>query len=548
MTGMENPADKTTIGQIFTQNSLIIPEKPALVWKDQRSISYGTITDISEQVAKSLIGLGIDPGRFIAIWALNEAKWLYSMGGSSMAGYPFIGLNTAYKAPELRQVLAHSGASVLFIGDDKTGTTSFASNIAELCPEIYTDPPGTWRSAVFPDLQYVVSFGSTDIPGILSWDEFIKKGISIDDDMLIRQASAVQPDDLALIMYTSGTTGFPKGVMHTHKNLIASADIVSSRIRLTDTDVACIPVPFFHILGITMAVASLWTQGQIAIIDRFSAKDTLQTIEECRATALYGIVSMFAFALETQKAENFDLKSLRTGIIAGSLCPPDLVTKVIEEMGISEFVIGYGSTEAICLIASLPDDPVAKRSDSLGTPLPGVEIRIVDGKDGTMVQQGEIGEALARSPWCMKGYYQMPEKTSEALDSLGFYHTHDMMYEDSDGYFHFVGRIDDLIIRGGENIFPKEIEQELHTHPDVRDCAVIGIPCEYYGEEIVAFIILKEEAKVIALELKRYCSNTMAIHKVPSLIIIVDSFPLSGTGKVQVSKLREIAFAYQENR
>jgi fatty-acyl-CoA synthase len=541
MTGKYEIPGNCTIGTLISEQAKKRPDRLALVMRDKDGITYGEMDGISMQVAKSLLALEIPERSIIAIWALNSPEWIYAMGGSARTGHPFSGLNTKYQTAELRQVLSHSGAAVLFIGEGSGGIEGFSDILYQVCPDGKESPPGVFRSGNLPSLRHVISFSHIPHPGMFTWGEFLSLGEGISDDLVLKKQEEIDPDDMAMIMYTSGTTGIPKGVIHTHLDLILVEYLIAKRFDMAESDVSCLPVPFFHILGITMPFSSFITGGTVALLERFSAREMLLTVETYRATSVHGIVTMFSAVLDELKRNSYDISTLRCGLIAGSRCPPDLVGQIIDSMGMPGFMIAYGSTEGICITMSLLDDSRKHKTETLGLPLSGVKMKIVDPSTGASLLPGEVGEALVKCPWMMKGYYHMPEATERVLDPDGFYHTHDLMCVDEDGYYRFIGRIDELIIRSGENLYAVEVEGPLLRHPAVLDAKVVGIPCEYYGEDVVAFVILRPGMKETSHGLKKYLRSTISLHKVPSAILFSDRFPQTASGKVHLALLREMA-------
>jgi fatty-acyl-CoA synthase len=537
-----------TIGGLFSSLAELIPGSPALLTRTGERETYAQLNRTATAVAKALLALKISPGSHIAIWALNSHRWIHTMAGASRIGSPFIGLNTGYLAADLERVLNHSDAEILFLGEGAGKEELFFDIFAGIAPEITTCEPGSFRSEKFPLLRFVISTGRSPYQGVLSWDEFIAGGETIPDEVMKQREDTVQHDDCAMIMYTSGTTGIPKGVMHSHTDLVLGGYLVAERLSLTDSDIACSPLPLFHIFGITMPFCSFTTGGSIVMTERFSGAECLQAIEACHATSIYGVVTMFTALLEEVNHARYQIGSLRCGLISGSRSPPDLVDDIIEHLDIPGFVIGYGSTELLCVTISRAGDSLMHRRETLGFLMDYAEMQIRDPNTGDMLPPGEIGEAWVRCPWMLKGYYKMPEITATVMDKDGFFKTGDLISLDDDGYYRFIGRIDELIIRGGENVYAIEIEEPLRQHPAVRDARVVGIPCRFYGEDIVAFVIRKPGAVEGHLEMKKYLRGIIASHKVPSAIIIIDQFPVTGNGKVRLSQLREMAVQIRDGR
>ncbi len=376
---------------------------------------------------------------------------------------------------------------------------------------------------------------------MFTWQEFLANSNTISDEELILRENTVTGEDIFTIQYTSGTTGTPKGAMLTHSNYVTNAFAIAKCQGLVKQDISCIPLPFFHAYACIAIMSAIAVGATIAVIERFSAQELLRTIEGCQATAVCGTPTMFVAALEEMTKHHYNLSSLRGGNIAGAPCPPQLVNDVIEKMGAREFGIIYGTTETIISTMNRWDASLEHRIGTLGQALPEVELKIMNPQTGEEAPLGDAGELCIKSPSKMKGYYNMPEATAQGIDPAGWYHSGDLVYMDNQGYYHITGRIKDMIIRGGENVYPAEIEDFLYTHPKIKDAQVVGIPCEYYGENIVAFVRLQEGETATPLEIKRYCREKIAIHKVPAQFFFVNQYPQTASGKVKKFMLREMA-------
>ncbi len=403
--------------------------------------------------------------------------------------------------------------------------------------------PGELEASRVPKLKNVVFIGEQVPPGMFGWEEMLALGEKVSDGELARRQDCLSPDEVINMQYTSGTTGFPKGVMLTHTNIIGNAKSVAACMNFSAADNLCIPVPFFHcfgcVLGTLTCVVSAATMSPVI---QFRPDVVLETVQAHRCTALHGVPTMFIAELEQMEKEKYDTGSLRTGIMAGSPCPIEVMKKVVYQMGAEQMTIAYGQTEASPVITQTrPTDALELRVATVGRALPDVEVKIVDLPTGKQVGNGVQGELCTRGYHVMKGYYKMPEATAEVIDAEGWLHTGDLAVMDQNGYCKITGRIKDMIIRGGENIYPREIEEFLYTHPKVRDVQVVGVPSLKYGEEVVAYVQLKEGREADAGELRRFCEGKIAYHKIPVDFIFVDQYPTTASGKIQKYKLRQLA-------
>jgi fatty-acyl-CoA synthase len=437
-------------------------------------------------------------------------------------------INSGYRAYELEYALKQSDTAILFLTDGSAK------------PGEYLEALGQVRENL-PALRQVVVLGAAECPDSLSWPEFLARGEKIDPLVLSDREQEVGGDDIFTIQYTSGTTGSPKGARQTHRAYLSNTLSIAERQGLAAYDSLCVPLPFFHAYGCLMVIASLVVGGTVIAIERFRAADMLRAMEQHRATAVSGTPTMFVAALEELASHSYDLTSMRGGNMAGAFCPPDLVLKVIDRMHAPEFGILYGSTEGLVSLMNPAHSPQGKRIGTVGSVMPGYAFKIVDPKTEKEVPQGGQGELCVKGPGVMRDYYRMEEKTAQTLDQDCWLHSGDLASADPDGYVFITGRIKDMIIRGGENVYPAEIEEFLFTHPKIADAQVVGIPCDYYGEDIVAFVRLRQGEAATAIELKKYCRERIAINKVPANFFFVDQYPQTVSGKVQKFKLRELA-------
>jgi fatty-acyl-CoA synthase len=534
--------DKITIGELVNRMASKYPDNEALVYpfRDLRH-SYKEFSEIRNKVAKSLLKLGVQKGEHVAIWAANLPEWVYTQFGSGTIGAVLVTVSTSFKQMELEYQLKQSDATTLIMMEG-TRNSDFRSIINELCPELKKCKPGKLVCKRLPDLKNVIMIGGNKYPGMFSWDEFMQLGEDVSDEELAMRVAEVDPDDTALMIYTSGTTGFPKGVMLTHYNIIANAIAQATLMNLKPEDRMCIAVPFFHSFGTTASNTCCVATGATMVpVEFFDPDAVLRTIEKERCTVLNGVPTMFKLELEQLEKGNYDVSSLRTGTIAGAACPADLVKKLVDVMHMSEVITSYGQTEASpCITSTRCDDPLEWKAMTSGRPIPGVEVKIVDPETGMEVPQGKQGEIYARGYNVMKGYYKMPEATTKTVDSEGWLHTGDAGFLDENGNLVITCRLKEMIIRGGENIYPREIEDFLRIHPLIKDVQVVGVPSEKYGEEVMAFIRVKEGHTLTAESVKNFCKGQITSFKIPKYIAFVDDYPYTASGKVQKFKLRDM--------
>jgi fatty-acyl-CoA synthase len=534
---------KITIGELVDRIAASYPDSDALVYPDRGlRYSYKQFLQACDQIAKGLMKLGVKKGESVAIWATNVPEWVLTQFGAPRIGAVLVTVNTNYKVFELEYLLRQSDSTTLIMIEG-TRSSNYIDMVYELCPELNECAPGHLKSERLPFLKNVIVIGEKNYPGMFTWEEVIKMGREITDEELAARRAALEPDDVINMMYTSGTTGFPKGVMLTHHNLIANACGVAECLKFSPDDRLCIPVPFFHCFGCSLGTMTCMVSGAAMVpVEVFEPRKVLQAVEEERCTALHGVPTMFILELELMEKENFDTSSLRTGIMAGSPCPIEVMKKVATTMGAKEIVITYGQTESSPAITNTrTNDSLELRVSTVGRALSGVEVKIVDPETGAQVPSGEQGEICARGYNIMKGYYKMPEATAAAIDEDGWLHTGDLGVMDENGYCKITGRLKDMIIRGGENIYPREIEEFLYTHPAVKDVQVVGVPSTKYGEEVMAFIQLRKEQTATEEEIKNFCEGKIARYKIPRYITFVDSYPITASGKIQKYKLREMA-------
>ena len=531
-----------TIGQALRQQATTLPDHEALVFP-QRSFraTYADYDGMVDDVARGLLAMGIERGDHVAVWATNWPEWVLLHLGTARVGAVLVTINPACRSHELAYALKQSDSKALFLIDRFKDSDYFAL-VGQVCPELAASLPSELAAEQLPALRWVVSIPDHPVAGMASWHEVLEAGESVAHDRLTEREAGLEPDQPINLQYTSGTTGFPKGVLLSHRNLLLNAWSVGACQRLTPEDRVCVPVPFYHCFGCVIGTLCSMVHGTAMLVpaEYFDPVATLDCIEQGRATSVYGVPTMFIAQLEHPSFEGRDLSSLRTGIMAGSPCPIEVMNRVIDEMGAAEITIAYGLTEASPAITqTLTDDPVELRVSTVGQVIPGVEARIVDPESGEPVADGLQGELCARGHNVMVGYYQMPEATAEAIDDEGWLHTGDLAVRDANGYFRITGRIKDMIIRGGENIYPREIEEFLYANPKVEDVQVVGVPDAKFGEEVCAWIKLRHGETADAEEIREFCKERLAYFKVPRYIEFVEEFPMTVTGKVQKFKMRD---------
>ncbi len=541
----------STIGDMLDVQVERFADRDALVNVESgERFTYAEFRDEVERVARGLMALGIQRGHHVGIWSTNYSEWVLTQFATAKIGAVMVNVNPAYRTHELAYVLEQSEANALIL-IGRFRNSDYAGMVNEVLPELKYSNPGELRSSKFPYLRSVVYIPphadgvDAETPaGMWSWDEMVAKHSEVSQEQLaVRQAECL-PDDPINIQYTSGTTGNPKGAMLTHHNLVSNGLYVGDAIELTEEDRLCVPVPFYHCFGCVMGNLGCITHGSAIIIasEHFEPLKTLQALESERCTAVYGVPTMFISQLDHPDFDSFDVSSIRTGIMAGSPCPIEVMRQVIDRMGAHQMTIAYGQTEHSPVITqTLVSDSIERRVSTVGAVLPGVEARIVDPESGEILGPGMQGELQARSSMVMRGYYNMPEATASAIDGEGWLHTGDLAEVDEDGYYKITGRLKDMIIRGGENVYPREIEEFLYTHPKISDVQVIGVPDERFGEEVMAWVMLKPGESADAEEIREFCRGRIAHFKVPRYVRVTEEFPMTVTGKIQKFRMREMA-------
>ena len=541
----------STIGDMLDRQAERFSDREALVHNETGArYTYAEFRDEVELVARGLMALGIQRGHHVGIWSTNYSEWVLTQFATAKIGAVMVNVNPAYRTHELAYVLEQSEANALIL-IGKFRNSDYVAMLNEVVPELKDSDPGELHSTHFPYLRNVVFVSphgdgaDTGTPaGMWSWDEVVGRHAEVSREQLATRQAECQPDDPVNMQYTSGTTGNPKGAMLTHHNLVANAVYVGDCIELTEHDRLCIPVPFYHCFGCVMGNLGCITHGSAIIVpaEHFDPLKTLQALDRERCTALYGVPTMFIAQLDHPEFDSFDVSSLRTGIMAGSPCPIEVMRQVIDRMGAHQMTIAYGQTEHSPVITqTLISDSIERRVSTVGKVLPGVEARIADPETGQEVGPGIQGELQARSSMVMRGYYNLPDASAAAIDDEGWLHTGDLATVDEDGYYKITGRLKDMIIRGGENVYPREVEEFLYTHPKVSDVQVIGVPDERFVEEVMAWVMLKPGETADAEEIREFCRGKIAHYKIPRYVKVTSEFPMTVTGKIQKFRMREMA-------
>lgn len=507
--------------------------------------NYQQLREKFDAVAKGLMALGIAKGDKVAIWANNVPEWVYTQYGSARMGAVLVTVNTNYRAKELEYLLQQSDATTLILIGGIREPDDYFKVLARVCPDYSHHQPGKLKCDHLPFLKNLISIGTERQQGMFTWDDLIALGESVSDSQLRQRMASLHPDDVINMQYTSGTTGFPKGVMLSHTNLIGNAMSMAACMKLSTADAMCIPVPFFHCFGCVIGTLCCMVSGTtMAPVVAFSPAAVLKTVEALRCTALLGVPTMFIAEFEEMDKNSYDVSTLRTGVMAGSTCPVEVMKRVIKDMGAKEMTIVYGQTEASPGITQTRDkDSLELKTTTVGRALPNVEVKIIDPETGATLPSGVQGELCTRGYHVMKGYYKMPEATAKAIDGDNWLHTGDLATMDANGYCNITGRIKDMIIRGGENIYPREIEEFLYTYPKIKDVQVVGVANAKYGEEVAAFIQLKPKQLASPQEISSYCREQISYYKIPKHIFFIDDYPTTASGKIQKYKLREMALS-----
>ncbi len=532
-----------TVGGLLDDMARRYPDNDALVYPERGlRYSYRQCNEVCRQVAKGLLRLGIKKGDNVSIWAYNVPEWVILQFATAKIGAVLVTINTSYKSAELEYILNQSDSTTLFMVRSFKDS-DYVATVTDVIPGLASAEPGSISTPKLPFMKNVVFIGEDTPAGMMNFNRIMELGVDVPDSELAAIEATLDCHETINMQYTSGTTGFPKGVMLTHYNIVNNGFNIGECMKFTPDDRLCIPVPFFHCFGCVLGVMACVTHATAMVpVEIFDPLKVLQTIEKEKCTAVHGVPTMFIAELEHPEFPKFDLSSLRTGIMAGSPCPIEVMKKVISRMNASEITIAYGQTESSPVITQTrTDDPIELRVATVGRALPDVEVKIVDIETGTALPPGKQGELCTRGYLVMKGYYKMPEETARAIDSDAWLHTGDLAIMDENGYCKITGRIKQMIIRGGENIYPREIEEFLYTHPKISDIQVYGVPDRKYGEQVMAAIILKKGMEMTEDEVRGYCQDKIASYKIPKYVKFVDGYPMTASGKIQKFKLREMA-------
>jgi fatty-acyl-CoA synthase len=531
-----------TIGEMFNDIAHRYPQTDAVVSVHQGiRWTYKEFLDQVNGFARGLMALGVEKGDRVGIWAMNYAEWVVVQFATAKIGAIMVNINPAYRTYELEYVLKQAEIQTLII-QGRFKTSDYVGMFYEACPEAYESRPGKINLEKLPFLKNVIFIGDIPYNGMFTWDEIVKKGHEISTDELVAREEALDFDDPINIQYTSGTTGFPKGVVLSHHGVMNNGYIIGEGMGFSEKDRLCIPVPFYHCFGMVLSNLACVTHGSTMVLPSpvFSAEDVLKTVQNERCTALHGVPTMFIAELNHPDFPLYSMATLRTGIMAGSPCPVEVMKEVNRKMNMSEIVIVYGQTETSPGVTmTTTKDPLERRVSTVGRVFPHTELKIVDSATKKIVPRGEIGEICARGYPVMKCYYNNPSATHATIDSNRWNHTGDLGTMDEEGFVKIVGRLKDMVIRGGENIYPREIEEFLHHHPKISDVYVVGVPDEKYGEELMAWVMVEPGQTLIEEEIKEYCRGKIAHYKIPRYVKFTTEFPMGVTGKIQKYKMRE---------
>ena len=540
----DKPLLGSTIGKFFDYAAGRYAEREAVVSIHQQvRFTYSELAERVNKLAKAFISAGFQKGDRIGIWSPNNVQWLITQYATAKAGLILVTINPAYRSHELAYVLRQSGCKGLIL-QNNLRSSNYEQMLCELCPELPNVSTGKLVSIEYEHLTTIISTTESSVSGIYNWADFNDLSNDSSDQDLDARLNSQDMDDPINIQYTSGTTGFPKGATLSHHNILNNGYFVAETMNFDESDRLVVPVPLYHCFGMVMANLGCLTHGACVVYpsEAFEPEAVLHAVQSERATALYGVPTMFIAELALPNFSEYDLKTLRTGIMAGAPCPVDTMIQVNERMNMTEVEIAYGMTETSPVsFQTRVDSPVEKRVSTVGKVHPHVEVKIINPDTNKLCDVGEMGELCTRGYSVMLGYWENPEATSLAIDGHGWMHTGDTAVMDLDGYVNIVGRIKDMIVRGGENIYPREIEEYLIAHKDIEDAQVTGVPDEKFGEEIIAWVKLNGDSDLSEDDVKGFCKGRIAHYKVPRYIRFCEEFPMTVTGKVQKYKMREIS-------
>ena len=538
-----------TLSSLLREQTQKNPSQEFMVYADRDlRFTYKEFDSRVDDMARGLLAIGVKKGDHVGIWATNVPDWLTYMFAAARIGAVTVTVNTSYKLHELEYLVHQSDISTLCLSDGMKDS-NYVSMIKELIPEIDEFERGCLKAKKFPVLKNVVFMGPEKFRGMFSTPELLLLGQHVDIDEVLSIEKTLTTHEVINMQYTSGTTGFPKGVMLSHHNIINNGFTIGECMKYTSKERVCLPVPLFHCFGIVLGVMAVLSHGATHVmLEAFDPLVVLASVHKEKCTALYGVPTMFIAELNHPMFSMFDMSSLRTGIMAGSLCPIDLMKQVMAKMNLTEITSVYGLTETSPgMTQSRTDDPMEIRATTVGKELLGIEVKVINPDTGKECAVGEQGEMCCRGYNVMKGYYKMPEATAEIIDKDGFLHSGDLGTKDEQGFFRITGRIKDMIIRGGENIYPREIEEFLRVMPQIKDIQVAGVSDKRLGEITGAFIILKDGETLTEQDVLEYCRGKIAKYKTPQLVMFVDAFPMTGSGKIQKFKLGEIGAEYRKS-
>ena len=536
-----------TIGDLLDEIAGEFATNEALVSTfENRRFTYAQFLDEVNRVARALMALGVQKGERVGIWSTNCVAWVLAQFATAKMGAILVNMNPAYRRHELEFALQQSEGNVLISGEGFK-ETDYAALLRQLIPELNrADPRQDLRAEKFPHLRRLVFSGAGSQHGLLDWNELLSLADRVTPEALAERQASLDFDDVINIQYTSGTTGFPKGAMLTHHNILNNGFWVGERMRLTHRDRLCIPVPFYHCFGMVLGNLACVTHGATMVIPapHFSPLQTLQAVAQERCTALHGVPTMFIAELDHPQFPAFDLSTLRTGIMAGAPCPIEVMKRVMDQMHCREITIACGMTETspVCNMTEV-DDPIELRVSTVGKVMPHQEQKIIDPATGRILPRGQHGELCYRGYHVMRGYYNNADGTRQTIDASGWLHGGDLAVMDERGYVKITGRLKDMICRGGEKVFPREVEEFLFTHPKIAEAYVIGVPDAYYGEQVMAWIKPKDGARLTEAEVHEFCRGQIMEYKIPHYLKFVTEFPATVTGKIQKYRMREISTA-----
>jgi fatty-acyl-CoA synthase len=537
----ETPLIGETIGVYFDRAVELYGARDALVVRHQQiRWSWRALRERVDAFAAGLLALGLEPGERIGIWSPNNAEWVVTQFATAKAGLILVNINPAYRLTELEYALNKAGCAAL-ITAARFKSSDYLAMLGDLAPGLKSAAPGELRASRLPALRLVIAIGEETAPGTIAFDAVHELGGAAERDRLARLAAELQFDDPINIQFTSGTTGFPKGATLTHHNILNNGFFVGEAMRLGPDDRLCIPVPLYHCFGMVLGNLACLTHGAAMVFpgEGFDPLATLEAVAAERCTALHGVPTMFIAEMDHPDFAKFDLSSLRTGIMAGSPCPIEVMKRTVERMHLGQITIAYGMTETSPVsFQSSTDDPIERRVSTVGRVQPHLEVKIVDA-ECRIVPRGAPGELLTRGYSVMLGYWDDDQKSREAIDPARWMRTGDLATIDDAGYCNIVGRIKDMVIRGGENVYPREVEEFLYRHPKIQDVQVIGVPDQRYGEELCAWVRLRDDEGASAEEIRAFCQGQIAHYKIPRYIKFVDAFPMTVTGKIQKFLMRE---------